>query len=377
MGFRFRKSFKVAPGIKLNISHKGVGISAGTKGARVSVNSSGRVTKSVSLPGTGISYVKSGKIGAKKTPAKASGASSKASSGGQLPPPPPENPSPAPQGAKKHRILQVVGILFIVFGLSYACSPDFMSIVQGLASTVAGCSILHCRAFLVGTNTCPFYRKRWQIVVAVLFVLMVAVGLDSPDPIEKIELSSPASLDLAVPEAAEVVYTYSPQDASADDIELSVSNADLVSVEPTSVADGKIVCQVTPLAAGQVTLSCKAASAASPDVALTITDPAAEQAAKEEAARQAAAQAEQERLAAEEAERQAAAAAQAEQERLAAEEAERQAAAAAQPSGGQTVYVTPSGERYHLAPDCGGKNSRPVDISQVGGRTPCKKCAGG
>ena len=221
---------------------------------------------------------------------------------------------------------------------------------------------------------------KWKTIEKALvmgFVLMVAVGLDSPDPIEKIELSSPASLDLAVPEAAEVVYTYSPQDASADDIELSVSNADLVSVEPTSVADGKIVCQVTPLAAGQVTLSCKAASAASPDVALTITDPAAEQAAKEEAARQAAAQAEQERLAAEEAERQAAAAAQAEQERLAAEEAERQAAAAAQSSGGQTVYVTPSGERYHLAPDCGGKNSRPVDISQVGGRTPCKKCAGG
>lgn len=63
MGFRFRKSIKILPGVKLNVGKKGVGISAGVKGARVSVNSSGRVTKSVGIPGTGISYVESSKIG--------------------------------------------------------------------------------------------------------------------------------------------------------------------------------------------------------------------------------------------------------------------------------------------------------------------------
>ena len=44
MGFRFRKSFKIAPGVRVNIGKKSVGISAGVKGARVSVNSNGRVT---------------------------------------------------------------------------------------------------------------------------------------------------------------------------------------------------------------------------------------------------------------------------------------------------------------------------------------------
>lgn len=62
MGFRFRKSFKVAPGVKINVSKKSIGISAGTKGAHVSVNSSGRVTKSAGIPGTGISYVETKKI---------------------------------------------------------------------------------------------------------------------------------------------------------------------------------------------------------------------------------------------------------------------------------------------------------------------------
>ena len=70
-------------------------------------------------------------------------------------------------------------------------------------------------------------------------------------------------------------------------------------------------------------------------------------------------------------------AAQAAAEQQAAEEAAAAQAAEQQQSTGQTVYITPSGKRWHLDPDCGGKNSHPVDISEVGGRTPCKKCAGG
>lgn len=62
MGLRFRKSIKIAPGIRMNISKSGIGFSAGVKGARISVNSKGRVTKTVSIPGTGISYSESSTI---------------------------------------------------------------------------------------------------------------------------------------------------------------------------------------------------------------------------------------------------------------------------------------------------------------------------
>ena len=41
----------------------------------------------------------------------------------------------------------------------------------------------------------------------------------------------------------------------------------------------------------------------------------------------------------------------------------------------KTVYITPSGKRYHLNPTCGGKNSYAVSIDNVDGRTPCQKCA--
>lgn len=52
-----RKSFKIAPGVRLNVSKSGIGASVGTRGVRYSVHSSGRRTRSVGLPGTGIGYV--------------------------------------------------------------------------------------------------------------------------------------------------------------------------------------------------------------------------------------------------------------------------------------------------------------------------------
>jgi tetratricopeptide (TPR) repeat protein len=46
MGFRMRKSIKVAPGVRLNVSKSGVGGSVGGRGGRYSVHSSGRRTVS-------------------------------------------------------------------------------------------------------------------------------------------------------------------------------------------------------------------------------------------------------------------------------------------------------------------------------------------
>ncbi|MCC0707297.1 DUF4236 domain-containing protein [Clostridioides sp. ES-S-0190-01] len=58
MGFNFRKSINLGGGVKLNLGKKSVGISAGIKGTRVSVNSKGRKSATLSIPGTGISYTK-------------------------------------------------------------------------------------------------------------------------------------------------------------------------------------------------------------------------------------------------------------------------------------------------------------------------------
>ena len=58
MGLRFRKSFKVAPGIRLNINKKSTGVSLGEKGGGVSFNSKTGTTVHASADGTGLSYRK-------------------------------------------------------------------------------------------------------------------------------------------------------------------------------------------------------------------------------------------------------------------------------------------------------------------------------
>ena len=56
--FQFRKRKKIAKGISLNISKKGLGVSAGPKGLKVSRSATGRVSGSLGIPGSGLSYRK-------------------------------------------------------------------------------------------------------------------------------------------------------------------------------------------------------------------------------------------------------------------------------------------------------------------------------
>lgn len=74
MGLRFRKTISLLPGVRLNISKSGIGVSAGVPGLRGSINTSGRMTGTVGIPGTGVSYVKTKTIGKKS---KKSASSSK------------------------------------------------------------------------------------------------------------------------------------------------------------------------------------------------------------------------------------------------------------------------------------------------------------
>jgi tetratricopeptide (TPR) repeat protein len=55
--FRFRRSIRLGPGVRLNVGKTGLGVSMGVRGARRSFHSSGRETSSVGLPGTGVGYV--------------------------------------------------------------------------------------------------------------------------------------------------------------------------------------------------------------------------------------------------------------------------------------------------------------------------------
>lgn len=88
MGFRYRKSIQIIPGLKMNISRSGVGYSVGGKGMRVTRQANGRVTRTVSLPGTGISH--------QGTLRSAAGSRTPARSSARATAPLPPAPAPAP-----------------------------------------------------------------------------------------------------------------------------------------------------------------------------------------------------------------------------------------------------------------------------------------
>ena len=55
MGIRISKSFKVAPGVRVRVNDKSTSVSVGGKGIGYTVNSKGRRTATVKVPGTGVS----------------------------------------------------------------------------------------------------------------------------------------------------------------------------------------------------------------------------------------------------------------------------------------------------------------------------------
>lgn len=68
MGFRVRKSFKVMPGVRMTVTPRGMSVSGGVTGARVTANTRGQVTRTIGIPGTGISNVSTLQTGSRATP---------------------------------------------------------------------------------------------------------------------------------------------------------------------------------------------------------------------------------------------------------------------------------------------------------------------
>ena len=65
MGFQLRKTIKKGP-LNINISKSGIGVSLGCKGLRSGVSGNGIQRSTLSIPGTGIRYVKSKSVNSKK-----------------------------------------------------------------------------------------------------------------------------------------------------------------------------------------------------------------------------------------------------------------------------------------------------------------------
>lgn len=60
MGLRFRRSIKIAPGVRVNLNKKSTSVTFGPKGLKHTVSTTGKSHTTVGVPGTGLSYTTSG-----------------------------------------------------------------------------------------------------------------------------------------------------------------------------------------------------------------------------------------------------------------------------------------------------------------------------
>lgn len=118
MGLRFRRSFKIAPGVRFNVGKKSVGFSIGGKRAGVSINSRTGASARVSAPGTGFSYIT--KFSGNKNNRGMSGHSS--AGGGNYSPVPPSK-QPSGSGNKRNIALILLSIFF-----AFRCNPHVVAV---------------------------------------------------------------------------------------------------------------------------------------------------------------------------------------------------------------------------------------------------------
>lgn len=145
MGFKFRKSKKILPGVRLNFSKKGMGVSFGGKHARYSISPTGRRTTSFKIA-PGLTYSTSSGGKKRKSSPKTRRTPSK-----RTPSPRVEFTRPSTPPAEKKRLSPTAkSIIAIAAGIVFL--PQFLE-----AKSISGVII---SALAIAYGVYLFYKNR-------------------------------------------------------------------------------------------------------------------------------------------------------------------------------------------------------------------------
>lgn len=194
MGLRFRKSVKIAPGVKVNFNKKSISTTFGTKGAHHTISTSGKKTTSIGIPGTGISYVEtssSNNTFNHNTDKKNSETTSKSNSMGK-------------------------GCLGIFLGL-------FLIALLLALYTFAWIPAL---AVIIYTAFSKKYDKKQKIkqigISTIIFITSMMLASSVPDETELTSLEiSIDKTEFDINDSVEVILTATPTDSSIDSLKIS------------------------------------------------------------------------------------------------------------------------------------------------------------
>lgn len=377
MGLRFRKSIKIAPGVKLNLNKKSTSVTFGGKGVHHTISSTGKRTSTVGIPGTGLSYSKTS--GTNKTQhihekensnaldnenylSNGSGPHNNSADG---------KPPKKPFGCLSF-FLAIIGVLLIIGLFPLIWFPGIVAIVW----------------FALKPSE-PSIKKKRVIISSVITISSFLYMVFMPSDLELTGVRADwEEYTYDISDTAEVKIVPIPSEADIEDLEISDK-----SIAELKYKNGKAILSFKKTGDAQIFFTAND-DKKSNAVKIIITDKEAEKKAEEERIKaeqeEAAKIAEEERIKAEQEEAariaeeerikaEQEAAVKAEAERLAAEQEAATKANSEAPATQQSdpiVYITNTGKKYHTGSCRTLKDSKiEKHLSEVkGSYGPCGIC---
>lgn len=337
MGLRFRKSFKVAPGVKVNLNKKSTSVTFGGKGMHHTVSSSGKKTTTVGIPGTGISY------------SETSGTEKSSKSTEQT----------EPVKAKKKL---------------FEKNAYYIETSHGREKVYMDERYHHNSE--ESPDTPNRNKKDWRKIALIVFLSIAGLtwvaALFSDPLVSSITLNS-KDIVMDINSSEKLNFKFAPDDGTSEDMEVVISKDKILSTDDKISTSKNSFTIHSGKKTGTVTLYIKdnRGDISSNKIKVKVEDKAAIKKAKEEAKRKA----EEEKKKKEEAAKKKAEAEAA--KKKAEEEAKRKAEAAATESQEEMVWVPNTGSKYHSNPNCSNMDNpreEPISEAKSEGFTPCKKC---
>lgn len=352
MGFRFKKSKQIAPGVRVNLNKKSASVTFGSKGVHHTISSSGKKTTSAGIPGSGLYYTSSSgggggsRNGNEHTVSSASGGGNNSSF---IP-----DPKGDRDGNKKGcgTYLIYVAIALIVF------------IVSELLTFFA--SIIAIPIFIYFWKHKEKAHRKSFLAFAV-FAFIVGLGYSIVLDIDTISVKSNKNIVMDINSSKKISYSIDPEGANTDELKL-VSSGSGILVTKLDKDNSKFTIK-SKAKTGTTTVYLKDnnADVTSKKIKVTVEDKKAI--------------AEAEKKAEQEKKRKAEEAKKKEQARIAAEkkraEEAKQATEQAATKKEEIVWVSNTGSKYHSNPNCSGMRNpikETLSDAKSRGLSPCSKC---
>lgn len=341
MGLRFRKSFKVAPGVKVNLNKKSTSVTLGGKGVHHTVSSSGKKTTTVGIPGTGISY------------SETSGTTKNSKNTKQT--------KQTEAATPKKKLFE----------------KDAYDVEAAHEKEKVYMDERYHHNSEESPDAPNRNKKDWRkiaFVVLLIFTLLRWIASFFSDPMVSSITLSNKDIVMDINSSEKLNFKFAPDDGTSEDMEVIISKDKILSTDDEISTSKNSFTIHSGKKTGTVTLYLKdnRSDVASNKIKVKVEDKAAIRKAKEEAKRKAEEKKKKEEAAKKKAEAEAAKKKAEEEAQLKAEEE-----AAATEAQEEMVWVPNTGSKYHSNPNCSNmRDPREVTISEAKseGFTPCKKC---